>query len=504
MKLNFFGSLVVIIVLTIATISFIWIPAMGGFGSVKTLASWDGHAITNEPDSPFFENMQRVQRLFESFVGNVPQDAASQEYLNYKITNIAMTASIVDTAMKSEVEKNGYRPSDKLINLQLINQFSDPNTGLYSPQAYQNTSEANKLKIRTNIVSDLTKTRYIQDLFGFNGAYGLKTNSKETEFLKSLNSEKRTIRYINFNTMLFPQEKIKSYAEEHADLFVKHDLSVVSFQDEKAASTVFGEISKGTVNFDDAFKNQDVNATNPAVNTDGKLINAYRKDLNALFPNAEDLAKIVALKVGEVSKPVKMNSLFVVLKCNADPVQPDFSSKALLNEVFYYMRQYERGVIEDYLVAHAEDFRKLAQEKTFDDACREFDVQAKTVESLPINYGNSFFLPTFPTGDPILSTAISNEDFFKTIFSLQEHEVSKPFLLNDNAVVCTVTERIPADTKLADSTVEMYKQENQNWTDYYMLALLTTQYPIPLAQSTVLDFITKNPKTKNDLYKFTK
>lgn len=502
MKLNVIGFTVAAVVLAIAAISFIWLPAMGGFGSVKTFASWDGRAITNEPDSPFFSNMQYVQRLFETFGGSVPSEPAAQQYFQYQMNTAAMTASIVDLAMRTEVEKIGYKPTDKLINLRMIQQFTDPATGLYSNELYRNTADAAKLRIRNDTIKNLTRARFIQDLVGSNGKYGLKTSSKEAAFVADMDSEKRSAKYVSFNHSIFPEEKIKEYAKEHSDLFVKHDLTVVSFHDEKAAHTVSNEIIKGTVKFEDAFKNQDTNTRNPSVDANGKLINSYRKDLNALFPNAEDLAKVLALKAGEVSTPVKMNELYVVLKCTADPSQPDFNDASMIEKVFYYMRQYEKGMIEDYLMSYANNFIKTAKEKSLKEALLEFKVEAKTTEGFAINYGNSRFLPALPTKDATFLSVTTNEDFFKTLFSLKKKELSKPLLLNENVVVLSLDEVKPVDEEAKKSSAENYKKENQNWTDYYALSLLTGQFPIPLAQSSIIDFIKNSPKAKNNLSKF--
>lgn len=501
MKMKTVGSFFAIVVLSIAAISFIWIPSMGTFGGVKTLGSWDGNAITNEPSSPFYTKLQYVQRMFETFGGSVPNTPEEQQFFNYQLSNTAMSASIIDLAMETEAAKNGYAPTDKLINMNMIKQFTDPETGLYSQEAYAKTQEADKLKLRTQVIENIKRSRYIQDVFGSGDYYGVKTGTKEAKFVAGMNSEKRTVQYVSFRSTIFPTDKVKAYAEEHSDLFVKYDLSVVSFQDEKAASNVSKEILKGNVTFEDAIKNQNASVTNSYVDAEGKLINSYRKDLNALFPNAEDLSKVINLKAGEVSTPVKMNSLYVVLKCNSDPVQPDFTNSSLIDQASYYMRQYEKGIIEDYLVARANDFIKAANEKGFQQASIEFLVQPAKTDRFTINYGNSRFLTSLPSSDSFLSSISRNEDFFREIFALKQGEFSKPFLINENAIVAMLDEITPAD-EISDAAVSSYKNQNRSWSEYYTLSLLTRQFPLSIAQETVIDYILQNPKAKNNLYKF--
>lgn len=489
------------VVLVLAAIAFIWVPAMGSTGSVKDLGVWDSKSITNEPASPYYSKLQYVQRLFDAFGGTVPNDEATREYFNYQLSNTALSSSIIDLAMETEVEKMGYTPSDRLINIGLISQFTDQTTGAYSQAIYDNTSEATKLQLRNDIISNLKRTRYIYDLLGYNGNFGLKPSSKEAPFVAEMNTEKRKLNYVSFKPIHFPVDKIREYGEAHSDLFVKYDFSIVSFQDENAASSVSREILKGSVQFDDALKSQDTSITNPYVDSNGTLTNSYRKDLNSLFPNAEDLSKIISLKVGEISTPVKMNSLYVVLKCNSEPVQPDFQDTSLIDQVSYYMRQYEKGIIEDYLMQHAEDFIAVAKEKDFGAACLEFMAEPTTTDFFGINYGNSQFLNTLPEGDALFSSIAKNEDVFTSLFTLNVGEYAKPFLLNESVYIATVAE-IQEKAPVEESAISNYTAENQNWSDYYTLALLTGQFPMGLAQSTVIDFILENPKAQNNLYKY--
>lgn len=502
MKGKVITSTIAVIVLLLAAIAFIWMPTMGFSTGTKNLASWDGVPITTGANSPYFSKLEQIKRLFESFGGTVPDDEYSQRMFGYNLSNTAMSASIIDLAMETEVEKNGYAPSKKLVNRTLIRQFTDPATGQYSAESYEKTSDAVKLQMRNDVVANLKRSRYVQDVVGYSGSYGLKTSSKETKFISDMATEKRAIEYVEFQPINYPLDKIKEYAESHADLFVKYDLSIVSFQTENAASTVAKSISSGEVSFDDALKNQDASVTNSNVDSDGKLINCYRKDLNALFPNAEDLNKVINLKAGDVSKPVKMNALYVVLKCNSDPVQPNFDDAMLTSQVAYYLRQYEKGMVEDYLMERAGKFSKAATEKGMVDASVEFGVKPTTAEPFAINYGNSRFLAPLPSTDPMVSRAASNnEEFFKSVFSLKEGEFSKPFLANENAVVVMLKSITPKDT--SDTNMgNNYKMQNQNWTEYYTLSLLTNQLPLGLAQSTVINYIITNPKAKNDLYKY--
>ncbi|MEL3907819.1 MAG: peptidylprolyl isomerase [Treponemataceae bacterium] len=503
MKLKSVGYVFAVLILVVAAISFIGIPSLGRFNAVKTLASWDGRAITNEPGSPFFDKLQSVQRIFETFGGAVPKEPGAQEFFHFQVMNTAMTSALVDLAMQTEVEKMGYKPSDKLINLGLMQQYTDPQTGLFSQEAYDKAPEASKLELKTKTIENLKRSRYIQDMFGYGGNFGLKTSSKEAGFVAKMNSEKRAVEYVSFKPLLFPKEKVKEYAIEHKDLFVKYDLSIVSFEDERAATTVSKEIVKGNVSFEDAIKNQSEDVINVHVDENGKLTSSYRKDLNALFPNAEDLAKVVDLKPGEVSTPLKMNALYVVLKCDGEPVQPDFTNETLISEVSYYMRQYEKGIIEDYLVSHANDFIKAVNETSFNEAALSFEVEPAKTESFAINYGNSQFLQALPTNDPLLSGVQENEAFFKEVFSLKEGELTKPFLVNESAFVARLVEVTNAEKEDSDSSLENYKNSNQNWTEYYTLTLLTRQFPLSVSQANFIDYIMSNPKTKNDLNKFT-
>ncbi|PIE98046.1 MAG: hypothetical protein CR988_05325 [Treponema sp.] len=496
------GAVLGFAILAIGLFAFIFAPVLSAKGSAQgkawTYASWDGKKVVDGPGSNLWAQLTSLSRLTSAFGMKPPTDPAQKQYWDYNFRKVAIDATIVDIAMETAVEDAGYKPSKKLINNAIIQQFIDPSTGNYSKALYdrQYKTEADKLQNRKDTIQNLKRARYIKDIMGFGeDRYGLKTNSKEKQFIETMNTETRRVEYIFFDTLDFPNEKILEYANASKDLFVKHDFSVIQFSDESAANNVSSAIKKGETSFDKAFENRDKAPKDLNVTEDGTLANSYRKDLNLLFPNAEDLNTVIGLKPSQISKPLKMNSIFVIIKCNSEPVQPDFQNKELVDMVFSYMQKYEKGKIEDYLLEKANKFAESAKAGSFADAAIEYSVEPMTSSPFPLNYDSSSMLPSVPFNtDPVIASASTNEDFLKTIFSLNTEGISKAFLIGDKAVVCKLVEIINIDSTEKKSMADRYAGSVRGWSPYYTLSMITRQFPIGLAQSTVIDFILDNPK----------
>lgn len=499
-------SSISIIILVIAVVAFVVAPVLTrtGGGKPVALGAWDRVEIMNTPDSEYFRQYKQLEGLFQNFGGALPEDPAQREFFMYQMRQTSMSLALVKTAMISEVSNLGYTPSDSMVNKRIIAEYTNPETGIFAREAFNAIPDHEKLNLRRNIVEGLTQGRYIQDVMGnYDGSYGLKMSSKELDFLGTLVSDKCSFNYVSFNTFDYPTSEMLKFAKESKELFMKYDFSVVSFEDEPAAKTVSKAILKSETSFEDALEagNKELNHAN--IDENGKLISSYRKDINTLFPNAEDLAAVLALKPNEISKPVKTSLGYVILRCNSEPVEPNFEDPSIIDIVAQYMRQNEKGKIEDYLMQRGEEFKKLASTSTMEEACNEFKVLNTISFHFSLNYGNSAFLQRNSwQSDPELSSANTNEEFFKTLFTLKEGEFSKPLLIGDKVFVFSLNETLKSTAEEKEKIQEAYKTQITGWTPYYGLSLLTRQFPMSIGQTTVVDYFLKSPKAHNYLDKY--
>lgn len=489
------GSILGVLLIVMAVLAFVILPILPDGNAptgLRVLAKWDSTEITNESDSRFYDEFEQLQY----WLGE-PQN--NQQELEF--ANVAADAAIIDVAMETEMTKIGYNPSENLINKTLINQFRDSD-GNVSKELYDSQSASELNTLRQDVINSLKRATYIQNMLGYSdGTYGLKMSDAEKAFIEELATETKTFEYISFGVQDFPQEEVRKYGEENAELFVKYDFTVVSFAEEPAAKTVSQAILKANTTFDDAFASRDTNVINSRIDSNGKFLMPYRKDINRMFPHAEDLQKVISLKVGEVSEPIALGSIYVLIRCDAEPVQPDFEDSELLSTVSLYMREYQMGMIEDYLVARAGEFKARAEETSFEVATREFQKDTIISDPVSLNYGDSQFLPQIAqSNNSSFRGAINNEKFYQLVKGAKDDDVLEPILINDTVFVFRHLRTEQQSEEFIQDAVDQFVQTNRAWNSYYILSLLGVYGTVPLAQDSVITGFLTSPKAQNNVY----
>lgn len=469
-----FGGAVFILILSI--ISFVMLPAMTGNarGTTPVFGKWNGKPIEYSQDTYFVRQIQNITEQMKQ------QNTEINDYSYYQIMQSAFNTAAVRLAILEQLEQAGYKVPESTINKQLIAYYQDEN-GKYSPKLYEDTPVETRHTRRTVMTEELTANRYVEDVFGSqSGLYGLKTSAKETDLIKAMANPQRIFTYASFAVADYPDSEVAAYAAANQSLFVKHDVSLITFDTEEAAKKEAASLAKKTTTFDDAVATV---STRSGTESDGRLARSLRADLNALFTDAKDLETVLALKPGEISGVVKTaDDKFAIARCNTAPVNSDFADTSVLAAVRSYMNEHDRGKIEDYFMAKAKAFAAAARDKGFAAACRSFSVQPKTTGAFGINYGNSGILTPVPVETSAeLANAVKSETFFKKAFSLKPAEVSDPVLLGDTVLVLQAVEDKAADSQTAE-----------------MLPMFYTYYASSWSQSALSSAILKDKKLQNN------
>ena len=451
-KVLFIGA---IIILILSIIAFVYIPAMASPSSSRNslvFGKWDGKPVEYKQNTFFLRQMQTMAAK----VQNNGQEL--NQFTYYQIMQSAFQSAIVRLAVLEELEKAGYTLPRSSVNKALLPYYEDEN-GKYSPTKFSQTSATTRTTRRNTVTEDLTAERYIEDVFGTqNGTYGLKVGSKELDLMKTMSGPERSFVYASYKTADYPDSEAVAFGKENASLFVQHDLSLITVDDETTAKKVEASLAKKEISFEDAVTTY---STRNGTDAAGKLTNSFRNDLNNLFTDANDLEAVLALQPDAISTVVKAGKSFAIVKCNSLPKDPDFSEADIVSAVMSYMKKNERGKIEDYFMAKAKNFTAKARIDGFDAACTAEGLEKKTTTPFGINYGSVSIFTKIPTdANPELTAANKSETFFNTAFSLASNEVSDPVLLGDYVVVLQVAEETAADPQTLEMLPRFY-------TNYY-------------------------------------
>jgi len=478
-----------IIILVLSVISFVFIPAAGGQsgGNTKTmLGKWKNKRLDYTADGLFLREYRRLHRSAETRGYLRSDNKAQQEFVERQIMRTAFNASMIQLAAQEEVSNVGFYLPNKNINKALISFYSD-STGVYSEKMYTETSEQQRLAYRREVIDYLTAQRYIEDNFGtYDNTFGLKTSSAETAFVQKMAEKERIFKYVVFEESQFPQDKIRAYGEEHADLFAEHSLMMLTFTAQEDANKTAQALQKGEITFEDAVV---TNSTKLGTDSTGKLLSPYRTTVNRTFPESKDLDTVLKLGVDEVSPVVKTSSGYAIVKCTAPVKAADFTLTEVQDRVLSYMKSNERGIIEDYLEQKAKSFIEAAKISGFTKEAAVNDLVVQTSNPITLNYGNADILPQISSqADSFFAAGVRNEAFFKKAFALKPAEISEPILLGSNVLVLQLEEEKTSSEEAQNNIATSYRQFASIWYYEYPLAMLAYQQ-LSWGQQTFIDFV---------------
>lgn len=458
-----------IIILVLAAVSFIVIPAMmpnaqkqmPEFGSYKgkKIEYVQGSYFTNAVE--YYVSQQKNQR----------QNLDDGAYFN--IFNRAFRDAVMMLAFADEVKKSGYKPAKPLIERSMLPYFSNSN-GVYSAKIFRDTPESRKVEIRKQVEEQLIYNRYAQDIST------LKYSQAELAFIADMNKQTRAFDAAFFSTNDYPKSEAAEFGKKNAELFTKYDLSVITLATESEAKKLAQRLKNNELVFTDAVAEY---STNQYSDEKGVLNNAYHYQLKGIVKSEDAFKKITELEAGTISDVTETSTGFSIFTATGPATKADFSDDSTADLVYNYMTIYEAGIIEEYFINIAKDFSAEASLNGFKAASVKFNAETAEIPAFPINYGNSRLLGSIQFGsNPKLAEAQSNEKFLTTAFSLAEKEISAPTVLGKNVVVLQLKE-IKTDEDLSPETLQSI------YPDY------TSQFDTDAIQS----FFMASPHLKNNL-----
>ena len=333
-----------IIILVLAAISFIFIPAMvqSGGSELPPLGYYNKKPIEYKQGTYFTS-------LVQYYSEQVGSDNLQNAY--FDIFNTAFTGAVLNEAFTQAVDATGYIVPTSLVDRNMLPYFYDEN-GVYSKKIFNETAENTKIELRKSIENSLAYQRYTDDVFGSSNdllgeyrMYGLKTPSAEEPFIQSMGENQRTFQVVSFDMNNYPAEQAAVWGKDNADLFTQYNLSVITLADKTAADNLLKQLQSNEILFEDAVTEL---SRNYYSGTDGKLTNAYRYKINNIVTAEADVAAITALGQGELSGVIATSNGYSIFRGDGEAVAADFEDTVVLDTVQSYMKSYETGIIETY------------------------------------------------------------------------------------------------------------------------------------------------------------
>jgi hypothetical protein len=182
------------------------------------------------------------------------------------------------------------------------------------------------------------------------------------------------------------------------------------------------------------------------------------------IPDEEVREAAIALGKDQYSGILKTSSGWSFFLARDAAQEADMGDPAVMEKVRSYVRNFERGRMEDWAIAQADEFIALVNEGGFEDALSEKGIESRSFGPIPVNYGNINLFDTLPSQTVTeLSGAASNENFWITAFSTRIETPSRPVVQGNNVLVLFPTAEIEAEESSIEGITSTY---NGYWLNY--------------------------------------
>lgn len=428
-----------IIILLISFIAFV-MPQIGSSndGSRIVLGKYGEKEITYEQNCLIVENYSNLVNQYKALgypINNI----------EYQIQRQAFEQAICQTAYMNYVNKSGYTISDAMVNREIRKNFLN-SEGKFDSDTLKfaknediiNAKESIKRNLSfSRLTTDLLGTKDGSTLFGTTNLYGTKVSDQEIDFINSLSSDKRGFNMVYFENASYPDSEVIEYAKKNAAKFNKYDLEMICFKNKAKAVKIAEKLAAGEITFEDAAKDND--NLKKYVGDDNKLILNEQYKIESLLENKDELKSVIDISKDAVSPIVQFNDNagtegFAIFKKVGDDTITNIEDENTIKDIKDYIKSYEVALIEEYFEKQAQQFKVIADKDGFDAACQALNVTKEEVSPFPINYGGVSIIDGMDTSINGLQTALKNENFIRTAFSLKLNEVSKPIIFNDGTV----------------------------------------------------------------------
>jgi len=362
----------------------------------------------------------------------------------YRVWRAAFEKTAILTGILLEAERSGLHITEEKVDRAIVQYGPYMEDGEFSERLYRETPNEERATTRQLFRENLIHEQYLNDMI-----YNLKYSPEETDFVKKMAGPERKFHFIQYTFKVFPADMVIEYGKEHSELFRQIKLSRITINTSKSdAEKILKQLADQQASFQDLAATQSQDAF---AEKGGEMGWRRYYSLEEDFKSEEDLKRVFNMKKGEISTVIEMTFGWSIFKCDEEAVEPDFTNEETEQEVRRYMERFEAGMIEDYLLEKARDFRSKAEQIGFELAGEVGGLPVNETTFFPINYSNLFFLKQVrsATEGTSLGNAAYSEDFFIKLFSLKEKEVSEPILLNDRIVVAQMLEeRHPKEEEL--------------------------------------------------------
>jgi len=449
----FIGTFLVLIIIIVA---FVLVPAIvpeyGRRANLDlTFGYYDKVPVTYVPGNYFAQYYEMVSRYRQN------QDSENFGYMGYQIWREAYEAAAIHTAILQEMKNSGYTAPVKKVDRDVaaLPQFQE--NGRFSSALYNRMDNNSRLSLWRQVQEEIAEKHFRSDVTG------LLKPSAEAEFIGRMENPQRNFKMAVFDVDAYPEEEYEAYAREHSDLFRNVRLSMVTLSSsEREARRVLDSIKNGETTFEDAAR---AHSKDMYADRGGDMGMKMFHELSVDIPEEETRGIVISLAAGDYSDVIKTAAGWFFFRCEDAAQEADLTDPAVMEKVKSYLRNFERGRMENWAIERAEAFIALVNERGYDDALSsQVGLQSRSFGPVPVNFGNVDLLTTLQSQSVSeLSGSADNENFWKAAFSTPVGKPSQWIVQGSNVFVLFPVGETEADASRQETVASNF---SAYWLDY--------------------------------------
>jgi hypothetical protein len=453
-----------VVVLVLVIVSFVLVPAIvpessRGAGDF-TFGYYDNVPITWVAGNMFAQYQEQAVMNLQAQAQAQGREFDYDYRTAFEVWRWAFEGAVVHTAVLQMMKRSNYTAPEKTVDREVAKLPQFQENGRFSRALYERLSESARLTQWRQVSDELSKKMFYGDYFN------LLVPSTEAEFIADMSSVMREFEMVYFKVDDYPDSEYLAYAQENPSLFDSIHMSMISISSsEREARKILASVNDGTETFEDASKNW----SQIYKESGGDMGSRYVYELESEIPDADARRIILGLGRGELSDLVRIGDNWVFFRVEEELRKADFEDEAVMERVRYYLRNYERGRMENWTIEQANVFNADARESGFENAALWRNMERYKLGPLPINFGSIVLftvLEKFPISgfsDQDIQNLSRNENFWKIAFKTALQTPSEPFVQGNNVIVLFPLEQTIADEEALENIKTMYSSE---WVGY--------------------------------------
>jgi hypothetical protein len=452
--LLYIGSVIILVLVTVTFVGGNVIFRAGAGDADFTFGYYDKVPITWVPGNMFANNQKRVADYYQSRGFDI-----NNYYTLAQIWRQAFELTVEHKAILQVMKRSNYSAPEKTVNREVARLPVFQENGQFSSALFNKMPESSRLTLLKEINEEYTKTVFYNDFY-----YGMITPQAEADFIGKMSSNMRTFEMAALNIEDYPETEYQAYAYANAGLFRTIHLSKITvFSSEREARKILDSIKNGTMTFEDAARAQ---SQDNFSDRGGDMGSRYYYDLQSEFPNSSDRELVFSLSRGEISDVFKIGDGWTFFRIEEQIKSADFNDELTMERVRSYVKNSNRGLMDDWAIAQAREFILEAVDSGFDNAARWRSLKTSTFGPLPLNYGGVDLFPSLEsfqesfavyglTAQDITNLS-GNENFWRIAFSTKLNTPSEPLVQGSKVLVLLPIEQTEDEDNRNDITSSYY------------------------------------------------